>query len=220
MTTVCGVEEAGRGPVIGPLVMAAVVIDEKDEEKLQNMGVKDSKQLSPLQRERMFDRIKLAAKDYKIVIVSPKEVDAALEGEELNLNWLEAVKSAELINKFTVDKVILDCPSNNTIAYKQYVKKRLKQKDVKVIAEHKADENYLVVGAASILAKVTRDREIEKIKKKIKHNFGSGYPSDPKTKQFLTENFEKYADDGIFRKSWQSYKVLVKKKHQKKMRDF
>ena len=83
-----------------------------------------------------------------------------------------------MINKLKPDKVIVDCPSNNIEDYSDYIKKKLNV-DCELVAEHKADLNHLVVGAASILAKVTRDREIEKIKKKIGQNIGSGYPADP-----------------------------------------
>ncbi len=217
MALVCGIEEAGRGPVIGPLVMAGVVIDEKDEDKLVSMGVRDSKQLSPRQREALFDRIKETAKQFEIIIIYPKEIDDVLESEDLNLNWLEAIKSAQLIESLRCDKVILDCPSTNIEAYTDYVNKLLKKK-VKVIAEHKADENYPVVSAASILAKVTRDREIENIKKEIGKNFGSGYPSDPVTIGFLKKHYKDYPK--IFRKTWQTYKAVAEGKKQKKIGEF
>ena len=114
------------------------------------------------------------------------------------------------------DKAILDCPSTNVKAYKQYVEKLLKGK-VELVAEHKADVNYPVVAAASILAKVTRDREIEKIKKKV-GNVGSGYPADPVTKAFLEKNWDKHPK--IFRKTWAAYKNVAKKKGQKGLGEF
>ena len=134
---ICGVEEAGRGPVIGPLVMAAVCIDKKDEEKLANVGVKDSKLLTPRKREQLFDIVKEIAKSYKIVKVSASEVDDVLMGEDLNLNSLEAMKSAELIDALKQDQAILDCPSNNIHAYVKFVKVFLKDDKVKILAEHK-----------------------------------------------------------------------------------
>lgn len=216
MTIICGVEEAGRGPVIGPLVMAAVTIDQKEEIKLKEIGVKDSKLLTPKQREDMFEKIKKAVKKYEIKILSPQDVDDALNDPNINLNWLEAINSAELINKLKPDKAILDCPSNNILAYKNYVEKLLKFK-VEIVSEHKADLNHLIVGAASILAKVTRDREIEKLKKKY-GQMGSGYPSDPNTKTFLEKNWDKHPE--IFRKTWASYKNIAKKKSQKGLGEF
>jgi len=217
MALICGVEEAGRGPVIGPLVMAAVLIDQKDLEKLENIGVKDSKQLTPLQRERMFERIIEAVQQYQIEIISPQKVDAAVESEETNLNWLEADTSITLIEALKPEAAFLDCPSTNIEAYKKYVEDKLTI-DCEIIAEHKADEKYVVVGAASILAKVTRDREIQKIKDELKSEIGSGYPADPMTQAFLKHNFEKHPD--IFRKSWKSYKRLVKGKKQTKLNGY
>ena len=217
MTIICGVEEAGRGPVIGPLVMAGVNIDKDDEHILAEMGVKDSKLLTPERREALFDRIKQAVIKYEIIILSAADVDNALLDPIMNLNWLEAVTSAKIIDKLTPDTAILDCPSTNIPAYTEYVRNKLTHK-VHLISEHKADVNHIVVGAASILAKVTRDREIKKIKDKIQIDFGSGYPSDPRTVKFLNENYEKHKE--IFRKTWASYKRVVEKTRQRGLTDF
>jgi len=217
MAIICGVEEAGRGPVIGPMVMAAVTMDEKNIHKLENLGVKDSKLLTPLQRENMFEKIKSIVKSHEILILFPEKVDDALTSDDLNLNWLEAITSAELIDKLKPDKAILDCPSNNVKAYKEYVINKLKHK-AEIIAEHKADLNYPIVGAASILAKVTRDAEVKKLRDEIGIDFGSGYPSDPKTIKFLKENWNKYPH--IFRKTWASYKKVAESKDQKALDEF
>ncbi len=199
--------------------MAILVIEEKDTPKLKLLGVKDSKLLSPKQREELFNKILRTVKDSFILVISPDEIDEALNSENLNLNWLEAIKTAEMINQLKPDKVILDCPSNNLQAYTDYVRKHLKDKTIKIVAEHKADSKFLIVAAASIIAKVTRDREIEKIKEKIGIDFGSGYPSDPKTKEFLKNHFADFPS--IFRKSWASYKkVSIINKSQKSLFDF
>jgi len=217
MKTILGIDEAGRGPVIGPLVIAGVKIKEEKEQNLINIGVKDSKLLSPLQRERMYDSILEIADQYKIIIISPKEIDEALNSDSTNLNWLEADHSVDIINSMKADKAILDSPSPNIKKFTEYIEKKLKTKTA-IVAEHKADLNYPVVSAASILAKVTRDAEIEKIKEKIKINFGSGYPSDPFTQRFLKENYEKYPE--IFRKTWSSYKKMFEAKNQKNLGEF
>ena len=216
MTLICGVEEAGRGPVIGPLVMAAVVIDKADETKLVSLGVKDSKLLSPKQRVDLYKQIIKIAKAYEIVIIDAAEIDGR-EENNLNLNELEAVKSAELINLLKAEEVYVDCPSNNIMAYKNFLKKHLVKK-IKIIAEHKADLNYPVVAAASILAKVTRDKEITKLKQKLGIDFGSGYPADPKTKDFLAKNWNKHK--GLFRESWATWKAHNNKKNQKNLSDY
>jgi len=225
MGLICAQDEAGRGPVIGPLVMAGILIDEKDVDKLRNINVKDSKLLSKQQRERLFDSIKEIVVDYKIIIVGTNEVDDAVNGKfNLNLNWLEANKAADIVNEFSqkhkIDKTIIDCPSNNIKAYTEYMRNKINNSKIKLVVEHKADMNYVEVGAASILAKVTRDNEIEKIKQKLGINFGSGYPSDPLTQKFLEKYWDKFERHNIFRKSWKSWQKLKQEKAQTGLFDY
>ncbi len=208
---IAGIEEAGRGPVIGPMVMA-IISCSKDEIPV---GVDDSKKLSRKRREILFDElIKL---DHFFEIISPLKIDEALFSSETNLNWLEADIGGKLLNKMNdkcfVDEAIFDCPSPNIEAFTERVEKQVKNKKTKVICEHKADLNYKIVGAASIIAKVVRDREIDKIKEKIGHDFGSGYPSDPKTIAFIKKYYLKFSP--IFRKSWSTYQNVVRRKNQK-----
>ncbi|MBN2566902.1 ribonuclease HII [Candidatus Woesearchaeota archaeon] len=216
MAIVCGIEEAGRGPVIGPMVMAGVCIDEKDEDELARIGVKDSKLLTPRQREGLFERIKRIAKRHHIIVLQPAEIDAALRSPSTNLNWLEADTSTALLNRLAPDRAILDCPSPNTEAYVARVRQGL-EKDMTIRAEHKADLLYPVVSAASIIAKVVRDREIEDIKRRHNVQFGSGYPADPLTQRFLERNHDKYP---FFRKTWKSYVRVAQRKAQKGISDF
>ena len=216
---ICGIDEAGRGPVIGPLVMCGLLVKEDDEKELVKLEVKDSKLLTKAKREFLFDKIKDISYKSEIIVIYPDEIDHAVNNHNgLNLNRLEARKSAEIINLLNPDKVIIDAPSNNIGSYKNYLMGFIKNKKIKLVLEHKADLNYPIVSAASILAKVTRDAEIEKIKKKIKINFGSGYMTDPKTTEFLEKNYEKYPD--LFRKSWFPYQDVLNKKFQKKLEDF
>ena len=174
--------------------------------------------MAPKRREALFEQIKNIAKDYKLVIVSPQDVDAALSASHLNLNKLEAQKMAVAINELKPDKVYLDCPSTNIKQFVSYLKKHVKDKKTEIIAEHKADVKYLVVGAASILAKVTRDREVKKIRDKIGIDFGSGYPADEKTAEFLKKYWNKYPS--IFRKTWASYKKAAEASKQKGLEEF
>src|SRR3989338_4423322 len=206
-----------RGPVIGPMAMAGVFVEEKDAAKLKSIGVKDSKLLTAKQREALFPKIIKMTKHYQIIIIPAKEIDDALFSDDLNLNWLEAHKAAEIINGFNVDKVIVDSPSNNCRAYTIYLKKLLKDKNVELVCVHKADVKYPEVGAASILAKVTRDAEMKKIQEKY-GNIGPGYTSNPTTQKFLKENWEKYPE--IFRHSWVSYKNHKENKFQKTLEGF
>ena len=172
MVSICGVDEAGRGPVIGPLVMCGVLMDEKDEPKLRKIGVKDSKLLTPKQRESLFPKIKEIIKDYKLIKIEPEEIDKAVESEETNLNWLEAEKTAEIINELKPEKALVDCPSTNIPAYTSHLKNLLKV-DAKLKCMHHGESKNISIAAASVLAKVTRDMEIEKIKKHYKIEFGS-----------------------------------------------
>ena len=201
------------------MVMCGLMVKEEDEKRLVKIKVKDSKLLTAKKREYLFDKIKEISCKYEIIIISPEEIDKAVHGHDgLNLNRLEARKSAEIINQLNPNKVIIDTPSNNIESYKKYLLKLIKNKEIDFVLEHKADYNYPIVSAASILAKVTRDNEIKKIREKIKIDFGSGYMTDPKTIDFLENYYEKFPY--LFRKSWLPYKDILNKKFQKKLEDF
>ena len=162
----------------------------------------------------MFDKIKSIVEKYEIVVIEPAEIDAAVGKKDgLNLNWLEADKSIQIIEKLKPFQAVLDCPSNNINQYKDYIISRLKSKTL-IVAEHKADQTYPIVSAASILAKVTRDELIQEIKKKYNIEFGSGYMTDPLTQIFIQKNWNKF---DIFRRSWESYKDLLRGKSQTKL---
>ncbi len=217
MALICGIDEAGRGPVIGPLVICGAMIDEKELHTLERIGVKDSKLLSPGQRTQLYYQI-IGLVTYEIIIIPPVKIDAAvLDKKGMNLNWLEAITSAGIIDKLKPDKAYIDCPSTNIEAYTHYIKERLLYKKTELVCEHKADSTYVICSAASILAKVTRDLEIEKLKKEIGVDFGSGYPSDPYTVAFLQKNWNKY---DFFRKSWSSWQRYNLAKKQKKLGEF
>ena len=201
------------------MVLCGLLIEEEDEKELVRLKVKDSKLLARETREFLFERIKSVCRAYKLAVVLPEEIDRAVNNYDgLNLNRLEAIKSAEILNELNPDKAIIDAPSNNITGYRDFLTGFLKNKNLGMIMEHKADVNYPVVSAASILAKVTRDNEIKKIKKNIGIDFGSGYLTDPKTIDFMKANFEKH--HGIFRKSWFPYQELVNKKFQKSIFEF
>lgn len=215
MVMIAGIDEAGRGPVIGPLVIALTMIDQEAETKLREIGVRDSKLLSPKQRESMFGPVEKLCKN-EVIIIEPKEIDQAVESESSNLNWLEADKAVLLINKFRPDIVYIDCPSNNVQAYTEYIRERLDYQP-KLVVEHKADVTYPIVSAASILAKVTRDTQIDRLKQRYVVDFGSGYPADPLTQEFLKEHFSEYS---FFRKSWAAWKNAASAKKQKNLGEF
>ncbi len=212
---ILGIDEAGRGPVIGPMVMAGVLVDDRDQARLEKLKLKDSKAYTKKRREELFGRIITVIDKYEILIINPPEIDDALNSPSSNLNWLEADKMLELIHILRPDKVIGDCPSTNIRRFTDYVRNRLDNSKIKLAFEHKADENYPVVSAASILAKVTRDNSIETLKK-IYGDFGSGYMSDPKTQEFIKRDHSL----PIYRKTWVTWKQVSGMKSQRSLGDF
>jgi len=213
MTLILGIDDAGRGPVIGPMVLAGILIHEKHHPYLQELGVKDSKLLIPEKREKLA--LKLIQKfPFHIELTHPDEIDSrSLAGT--NLNWIEAIKSANIINHLTKDlqeniKVIIDCPSPNTQSWHNYLLKYIKNPDIiQLSCEHKADFNHLSVGAASIIAKHHREKEMEKLRKIHNINCGSGYCHDPLTIEFLKGNLKEFESLGIIRKSWGTWGRVV-----------
>ena len=216
MVLILGIDEAGRGPVIGSLFIAGVYLDESKEDKLKEIKVKDSKLLSKKKRFELYNKIKKIAK-IKFIKIEPKEIDSFLEQDHLNLNWLEAHKTALIINEIKPDKVYIDSPSPNKNAYANYLKKLLKNRNIELIVEHKAESKFLTVAAASIIAKVNRDREVNSLQKKY-GNIGPGYSSNPITQKFVKENWDKHPE--LFRKSWVTWKNHKEAKEQKKLDDF
>lgn len=197
--------------------MAGVLVKEENLSRLKTLGVKDSKLLSEKQREELYDKIINTVEKFKIIFVSPKEIDEAIDGGDgMNLNWLEANKTVEILNDLQPDKAYIDCPSPNLWKYEQFLKKQL-QKKVELVVEHKADVTYVAASAASILAKVERDRAIKEIKEKY-GDCGPGYQSNEITQRFIREHWDKHPE--IFRKSWSTYKDLVKGKEQKNLGEF
>ncbi|MEK6950706.1 MAG: ribonuclease HII [Nanoarchaeota archaeon] len=219
---IVGIDEAGRGPILGPLVLVALAFKEEDQKKLQWLGVKDSKLLSVEVREELFERIRELVHDFRIEVIEPDAIDLSLTQENTNLNWLEADTAARLASELAPDTIIVDCPSPNLRAYQDYFAGKLTAaaQKAKLVVEHKADVNHITVAAASIIAKVIRDRHIEHIKAEIGIDFGSGYLSDPKTQDFLQKYHDQQQYQHLFRKRWQPYKDLAEAKKQKKLGEF
>lgn len=212
-----GVDEAGRGPVFGPMVMALVIVDEEGEEALREMGVKDSKQLSPERREEIYPEIMEVAKDVVIARVEPFEIDSYVARR--GLNELEAIKVAEMVKRAKVvpEMLIVDAPDSDPARFAQRIRKYV---DIDVRAEHGADARYSVVSAASIVAKVVRDRIVRGIED-LYGQFGSGYSHDPETRAFLEEWVRKYGKLPPFaRKSWQTAEKELNKHLQKTLLDW
>jgi ribonuclease HII len=204
---VAGVDDAGRGCVIGPLVIAGVLMKEENLPKLKELGVRDSKLLSPRRRETLAVEIKRVAERYSVAKLSPKEIDTVVEtGRKLHrLNRLEAHTMAKVIEKLRPDIAYVDASDVLEERFKQHIEECLSLK-IEIVSEHKADRKYPVVSAASIIAKVERDREIAELTNKY-GDFGCGYPADPKTISFLQQCLAKLGEYPDFvRKSWKPAK--------------
>ncbi len=223
---ILGIDDAGRGPVIGPMCLAGVLIEKSREQELKIAGAKDSKLLSPAQRENILENLKKIVENYTFRLISPIEIDTGM-GEGLNLNIVEALTAASIINELTDSlsimqkqglKIILDCPSINTSGWKNQLMGYVKDKKLepKIACEHKADFNHVVVSAASIIAKTTRDAEIERLKQEVGFNFGSGYPADPYTKKALVEHGDELLKRHIIRESWATWQTLRGRKEENK----
>ncbi|MEM3673783.1 MAG: ribonuclease HII [Candidatus Bathyarchaeia archaeon] len=210
---IAGVDDAGRGSVIGPLVIAGVLMSEDDLPKLVELGVKDSKLLSPQRREKLTAEIKRIAKKYAVIKLSPKDIDAVVQrGIKLHrLNRLEAQTMAKVIEMLKPDVAYVDASDVLEERFKQHILECLPFK-VEIISEHKADRKYPIVSAASIIAKVERDSEIAELAEKY-GDFGCGYPTDPKTISFLKECLQKTGEYPDFvRKSWKPAKRVKSEK--------
>jgi len=200
---IAGVDDAGRGSAVGPLVIAGILVKEEDLSKLAELGVKDSKLLTPHRREILAPQIKKIAQKHTIIKLSPRQIDdIVLNGRKLHkLNWLEAKTMAQIIEELRPDKAYVDASDVLEERFKQQILECLSFK-IQIVSEHKADRNYPIVAAASIVAKVERDSEIARLAK-VYGDFGSGYPSDPKTVAFLKRYVEKESEYPDFvRKSW------------------
>jgi ribonuclease HII len=125
MKLICGIDEAGRGPVLGPMVIAGVAMREADLPRLASIGVRDSKLCSPKMRDELFDAIMGLADSYKIEIIGPKVIDAAIADPTMNLNILEIVHQVVIIDSIDPDTVIIDCPCMNTESYASSIRMRI-----------------------------------------------------------------------------------------------
>jgi len=209
---VCGVDDAGRGSVLGPLVIAGIVIKQTKVNQLKKQGIRDSKKLTPLARERLYKKIINIVDDYYVAKISPKVIDKSVFNH--SLNHLEAQYMAKVISKLSPSIAFVDSCDVNPHRFGKEISKLTLHSKIK--SYHHADSRFVVVSAASILAKVSRDRVITKLKKK--HNVGSGYPSDPKTKAFVKKSIKRNESMTFIRKSWKPVQILLKKKnHPKKV---
>jgi ribonuclease HII len=210
---IAGVDEAGRGCVIGPLVVAGVLVAEKNLNALTLIGVKDSKLLSPKKREALSTKIKQIAEKQHIIKLTPTEIDRAVESNRKHhkLNRLEAQTMAKIINTLKPDQAYVDAADVIEERFKHHIQETLTTK-TKITSKHKADKTYPIVSAASIIAKVERDQEITTLKTTY-GDFGTGYLTDPKTKLFLKTWLQTHNEyPNCIRKSWKPAKQAKNEK--------
>ncbi len=213
---VLGVDEAGRGPVVGPMIVAGVVVPRSRLSLLQKAGVRDSKKLTPGMRSRLLELIKAIANLIVVVEVPPSVID------EYNLNLVERDTIALVVWRAVtlvggVNHVYVDVVGSPEELVKTI--RRTGYSGV-IVAEPKADEHYTVVSAASIVAKVYRDRVIEELRRMYGVE-GSGYPTDPKTIAWIRRVYMERPENPppFIRRSWATLKTIAPKWYKPKRSD-
>jgi ribonuclease HII len=217
---VCGIDEAGRGPVLGPLVLCGVCFAKSNLDFLSEIGVKDSKKLAPKRRKELAKLIKENCHSYHVLVVSAQEIDQR-EERRISMNRLEELKMAEIANKLKPDLLYLDAADVNEERFGVSIRKMLNYDIIEIVSKHRADDLFPIVSAASIIAKDKRDAIIEDLSQKY-GNIGSGYPSDERTTSFLRNWIKKNKKAPPFcRKSWETTKkILEQEVGNKKITDY
>lgn len=188
--------------MIGSMFVAGVVIDEDRLFDLAALGVKDSKLLAPQRRAYLAAKIETIARDRYVLEVKPEVIDELRQ--LITMNEIMVKSFSKVVEKLSADRAILDAADVNPERFARRVKEG-SGTNMEVIAEHRADKNHFVVAAASILAKVKRDRSVREIEKTIGQKIGSGYPSDPATIRFLETWVKEHGDLPPFaRRSWKT----------------
>ena len=201
---ICGIDEAGRGSMLGPLVIAGISLDKRKLKKLSSIGVKDSKKLSPELREHLYKKIIEIVDDYYITKISTRSIDASVKKH--GLNHLEAKYMAKVVSKLNSDTSYVDSCDVNPRRFGKEISTLSDNHKIK--SYHHADSKFVIVSAASILAKVTRDRAIAKLRKN--HNLGSGYPSDSVSVKFVTKYYKiNHVMPSFVRKSWKPIRRIL-----------
>jgi ribonuclease HII len=217
---VLGIDEAGRGPVIGSMFIGGFVTDEKDLDRLEDLGVKDSKKLSDSRREGIRENLGEIG-DSIVEEFTASSIDSMMEG--MTINRIEIKGFARVIDQADPDKVVMDLPEPDAEEFIDKIKKSMNSDstDIEFTAEHGADDSFPVVSAASIVAKSARESHVEDLHSKYGYDFASGYPHDKPTINFL----ERYLDqEGELppetRRSWSTAERLVDQHQQNSISDF
>jgi ribonuclease HII len=206
---ILGVDEAGRGSVLGPLVVGAFCCTEDQLDRLGATGVRDSKQLTPRRREQVYALLP-AVGECRSLALPPRTIDRYVARG--GLNELELLSFAALVEKFRPDTAYVDACDTNAERFGSRLAEMIGP-GVRIVSRHKADRDFPVVSAASVVAKVRRDAALEALRTRSGEPMGSGYPSDPTTKECVA----RHARDGgavpsWMRRSWETVQ-RVKREH-------
>ena len=219
-THLVGVDEAGRGPVIGPLVVAAIAVPlDGGEDRLREMGVRDSKKLAPVRRDQLA-RVLEGDYPHRVIAVPASDIDALRSTASLNL--IEARIFASVVLALVADlgegavvTAYLDAADTSETTFERYFVGSMTGASGAevvrgVVSRHEADDSFPVVSAASVLAKARREVEVARISEELGEDFGSGYPGDERTIAFL----EKWiTEKGVLpphtRSSWRTAQRLL-----------
>ena len=205
---VCGIDEAGRGPVLGPLVLCGVCFLKTHLDFLTTIGVRDSKKLTAKKRKELAKLIKANCHSYHVIVVTAREIDQR-EKKRISMNRLEEIKMAEIANQLKPEVLYLDAADVNEKRFGESVGKMLDYEIREIVSKHRADDIYPIVSAASIVAKDKRDAIIEELSREH-GDMGSGYPSDERTTTFLRNWIKKNKKAPPFcRKSWETTKKIL-----------
>lgn len=212
---IAGLDEAGKGPVIGPMCIGGVMLDDAKESTLRNLGVADSKKISPKKRVQLAGQIEKYSEKVFVLEISAEQIDELRT--LMSMNDIMVVAFSKVLEQLHPETAYADAADVNEERFgfrllEEYRKNNPEKADnLTIISKHKADASYPIVSAASIVAKVRRDQLIEDLKAEHGVDFGSGYPSDPKTKKFLAEWYGENGELPDFvRHSWKTVENVIK----------
>ncbi|KAJ2745769.1 hypothetical protein GGI20_001886 [Coemansia sp. BCRC 34301] len=221
---VLGVDEAGRGPVLGPMVYATCFCLESAYASLSSMGFADSKQLTEEQRDKLFMVLQephvQAHTGWSVRCISPQDISQCmLRRSKYNLNSLAHDATIQLIRDALARGISLRRVFIDTVGPPHTYQKRLQElfPGIDITVAKKADSLYPIVSAASICAKVTRDAHLtnwvfqeSRLQSQISRKYGSGYPSDPNTVRWLKQSVDHvFGFPSIIRFSWSTCVKLL-----------
>lgn len=196
--TVLGLDEAGRGSLIGPMVVGGFLTTERRTPELTELGVRDSKLLTPARRTEIYARLPEFGTRCSVVL-APSRIDRYVRRGKLNV--LEAEAFATLVRRHRPTRTIADACDVNAHRFASRVAAHSRTA-VRVEAKHRADRTEVVVGAASIVAKVERDLAIAALAERLGATIGSGYPSDDRTTDFVRSVLARGPAPEYVRSSW------------------